>query len=402
MRVLIHDFAGHPFQIQLSRELASRRHDVLHLYCASLSTTPQGSLLRRSDDPSSFQVQGVSLDEAVRKSQFVKRWQQEREYGRRAVAAMIDFQPDVVVSGNTPLDAQRMLLRAAKARSTRFVFWVQDVIGEATKRILGEKSRLLAATAGSFYQRLERRLLSTSDTLVVITQDFRPLFDAWGISTATHVIENWAPLEELPSVSRDNEWARRHDLVDKQCLIYTGTLGMKHNPQLLVELATSLRNEPNVRVVVTSQGAGADWLQVQKKELDLTNLIILGFQSFEDMPAVMGTADILVAILEPDAGVFSVPSKVLSYLTAARPLLLAVPSENLASKIVQEAGAGVVVEPSDSSAFIREAKKLLTNEQRRLETGQRARAYAEETFDISTIADRFEQVIRMTNHDGGL
>lgn len=395
MRILVHDFAGHPFQIQLSRELASRGHDVLHLYCASLSTTPQGSLLRRSDDPPSFQVKGVSLDEAVRKSKFIKRWQQEREYGRRAVAAMIDFQPDVVVSGNTPLDAQRMLLRAATARSARFVFWVQDVIGEATKRILGEKSRLLAATVGSFYQRLERRLLSGSDALVVITQDFQPLFDSWGVSTKSHLIENWAPLDELPSVSRDNEWARRHDLVDKQCLIYTGTLGMKHNPQLLVDLATSLRNELDVRVVVTSQGVGADWLKGQKKQLGLENLMILGFQSFENMPAVMGTSDILVAILEPDAGVFSVPSKVLSYLTAARPLLLAVPAENLASKIVKETGAGVVVEPSNSSAFVREAKKLLTDEQRQLEMGQRARAYSEQTFDISTIADRFEEVLRV-------
>ncbi len=397
MRVLIHDFAGHPFQIQLSRELALRGYDVLHLYCASLSTTPQGSLGSRSDDPPSFDVRGVSLDETLRKGQFIKRWKQEREYGRRAVEVMHDFQPDVVISGNTPLDAQRMLLRAAKARSARFIFWVQDVIGEATKRILGERSRLLAATVGSFYQRLERRLLSTSDALVVITQDFQPLFDSWGVTTETHVIENWAPLDELPSVSRDNEWAKRHDLVDKCCLIYTGTLGMKHNPQLLIDLATSLRSEPDVRVVVTSQGAGAEWLERQTKHQDLDNVIVLGFQPFEDMPAVMGTADVLVAILEPDAGVFSVPSKVLSYLTAARPLLLAIPAENLASKIVEEAGAGVVVEPSDSSAFVREAKRLLTDEQRRLEMGQNARAYADETFDISTIADRFEGVLSQTS-----
>jgi len=30
MRIGIHDFSGHPFQVQLSRELASRGHEVVH------------------------------------------------------------------------------------------------------------------------------------------------------------------------------------------------------------------------------------------------------------------------------------------------------------------------------------------------------------------------------------
>lgn len=400
MRILIHDFAGHPFQIQLSRELAARGHEVLHLYCASLSTTPQGSLTRRATDPASFQVRGVALDEPLHKDRFFKRWRQEREYGRRAVAVMREFRPDAVVSGNTPLDAQRMLITEARALSARFVFWVQDVIGVATKRILSGKSRLVAATVGSYYERLERKLLSSSDALVVITDDFRPLFDSWGVATETHVIENWAPLDELPAVAKDNDWARRHDLADKRTLVYTGTLGMKHNPQLLLDLAVSFRDEPDVRVVVTSQGAGAEWLRSRRTELGLDNLIIMGFQPFEDVPSVMGASDVLIAVLEPDAGVFSVPSKVLSYLTAARPLLLAVPQENLASKIVRDAGAGIVVDPGDSGSFVREAKELLQVPARREEMGLRARAYAENIFDVAAIADRFETVLAVADHEG--
>ncbi len=30
MRILVHDYSGHPFQAQLSRELARRGHDVVH------------------------------------------------------------------------------------------------------------------------------------------------------------------------------------------------------------------------------------------------------------------------------------------------------------------------------------------------------------------------------------
>ena len=50
MRILVHDYAGHPFQVQLSRELARRGHDVLHLYCSS-THTPRGDLARASGRP---------------------------------------------------------------------------------------------------------------------------------------------------------------------------------------------------------------------------------------------------------------------------------------------------------------------------------------------------------------
>jgi len=41
MRLLIHGHAGHPFQMQLSREPARRGHTVLHAFAGELQT-PRG------------------------------------------------------------------------------------------------------------------------------------------------------------------------------------------------------------------------------------------------------------------------------------------------------------------------------------------------------------------------
>ena len=38
MRIVVHDYAGHPNQVYLSRELARRGHQVLHLYAGSFET----------------------------------------------------------------------------------------------------------------------------------------------------------------------------------------------------------------------------------------------------------------------------------------------------------------------------------------------------------------------------
>src|SRR5581483_858173 len=148
------------------------------------------------------------------------------------------FRPDVVLSSNTPLIVQRALLRTAHAHGARFVFWQQDVISAAARRVLGRRSRLAGAAAEKAVGVLERRLLRASDAVVVISDDFLPLLRRWGIEERrVSVIENWAPLDELPVLPRDNDWAREQGLVDRFVLLYSGTLGFKHDPSLLLDLA---------------------------------------------------------------------------------------------------------------------------------------------------------------------
>jgi glycosyltransferase involved in cell wall biosynthesis len=93
-----------------------------------------------------------------------------------------------------------------------------------------------------------------------------------------------------------------------------------------------------------------------------------------------------------------VPSKVLSYLCAGRPILAAIPPENLAARTIERAGAGLVVPPSDEEAFLVAAKQLLVDGAVRTAAGRRARAYAEATFDTEVITDRFQQVIERAIH----
>jgi glycosyltransferase involved in cell wall biosynthesis len=240
---------------------------------------------------------------------------------------------------------------------------------------------------------LDRWILRRSDRIVLITEDFRPLVSRMGVpQERVRVIENWAPLDELPEKPKDNPWAREHGLADKFVFLYSGTLGMKHNPALLTELASTFRDDPAVRVVVISEGPGADWLEERRAREGLANLNVLPFQPFESMPEVLGSADVLLAILEPDAGQFSVPSKVLTYLCAGRALLAAMPAENLAARIIRRTKSGLVAAPQDGSTFARLARELRTNEQERRAAGESARDYATRSFSIDHVTSRFEEV----------
>ena len=135
MRILLHDFSGHPFQIQLSKSLAARGHSVSHRYCGSL-VGPKGAITRGRDDPSTFDILPISIGETLDRHSLFKRRLQEYKYGRELVREYYKVSPDVVISANTPLDAQRQLLRACKRQNTKFIYWLQDFIGIGTYRVL--------------------------------------------------------------------------------------------------------------------------------------------------------------------------------------------------------------------------------------------------------------------------
>ena len=392
-RIIVQDYCGYPFPVQLSRKLAARGHEVLHLY-AGHGPWPRGNMQVMDTDSPSFHVQGLFTRKPLERYAFAKRWFQEREYGRLVTNAAAAFRPDLVISADMPLDPQSILQAWCCRHETRFVFWLQDIISVATKSILSQKLAWPGHLVGNYYTALEKRLLRNSDHVIAITEDFGPFLAAAGVPPhRVTVIPNWMPLDDLPVLPKDNPWAQAQGLTDKFCFLYSGTLGLKHNPDLLVQLALHFKDDPNVKVLVGSEGVGADWLAKRKQALALDNLRIMGYQPLAQYPSVLATGDVMVAVLEPDAGAYSVPSKVLSYLAAKRALLLAVPEDNLAAQVVSTHRAGMVVDPADPDQLLAAAQKLRSDADLCQTFACNARHYAEQNFDIEKIADQFEAVL---------
>ena len=393
MRVLNHDYAGHPFQVQLSRALAARNHEVLHVYSAS-NQTPHGALTRQNNDRQNFNVKSIYLSVPFKKYSYWQRRNQEIEYGHLVADEIRQWKPEVVISGNTPTETQRVIQCQCCAQRSRFIFWVQDVYSVAVYKILRRKLSVIGGAIGHGYMHIERKMLRESDAIILISEDFKPLMSTWGIDASrTYVIHNWAPLEDVPLHPKANPWSKQYHLDSVPCLLYSGTLGMKHNPNLLLQLAIRLKQSSREKVVVISEGPGVEWLRRKCTDHGLDNLIIMSWQPFEVLPEVLASADVLLAVLEADAGVFSVPSKVLTYLCAARALLLAVPPDNLAARIVRNNEAGLLVEPDDVEGFVKAASILMSDAQLRERLGRNGRRYAERQFNIDTITDKFEDIL---------
>ncbi len=388
MNIVLHEMGTYTHRQELAKALAFRGHEITYLYCPSASTPSRSSLCFTPGD--NVTVIPVKLDAEFAKWQLLKRFLQERVYAARVSSVIASRRPDMVISGNSPIAIQAAIQKTCRGSGTPFLFWLEDVYSIGIKSVLS-KVPVIGASIAAGYALLERRVARQSNGIVAISEDFRDLAVEWGVDPARiAVVENWGVIPPDPLPPKDNDWAAQHGLAGRRVLLYSGALGFKHNPQLFLELAMEFRREDDVRVVVISEGPGAEWLSLRSHEFP--QLVLLPFQSAENYHNALAAADVLVAILDQTAAKYSVPSKVLSYMTAGRPILAAIPADNLAARTIKAACAGLIVEPENSSELRRSARSLIEDGDCRRRLGAAGLAYARANFDIDAVAARFEEL----------
>jgi colanic acid biosynthesis glycosyl transferase WcaI len=371
--------------------LAGRGHQVRHTY-AGQYTTGRGRLTTEATDPAGLSIAPITVDVPFEKYSPLGRWRFEAAYGKALVADLERDPPDVLVTANVPLFVERSLTTYARRARLPWVLWHQDIVSLA---VTDEAARRLPAPLVPLVRRvvegIERAALRQAAAVVPIGDSFVAQYHRWGLDLRdVSVVPNWAPLTEIYPCPRDNGWAQEQGLrPDGLRLVYAGTLGRKHNPELLVELLEQARAAGvDADLVVVSEGEGADL--VAQRGRQVPGVRVLPFQPVARLPEVLSSGDVLVALLEPDASAFSIPSKVLSYFAAGRTVLGLLPEDNASAADISAAGGHV--EAPTASGVTEAAAWLATvaGDRQEIELrGRRARDLAERRFDVNKSADEF-------------
>jgi len=387
-RVVLNDFAGHAFTLDLAEALREAGFDIKYAYCSS-NLTPHADFAQ-----SEVEVRPISSGTSFEKHGIAKRLLSEIRYGVGSARHVIRSRPDTVVANQVPLGSLAIIWIGARLSRAHYVIWLQDLTSGLVAGIAGDRSVIARLTS-----RVERFLLRRADRLIAISDALADEAVLFGVRPdRVVVLPNWPALRLLPLTPKDNSWSERHELADKQVLLYSGTLAKKHSPGHLVALA---EHRPDVEVVVITEGDGVTSIEELTAQRPLPNLRVLPYQPFHELHNVLATADVLIVLLNRSAARYSVPSKVMSYLCAGRPILGAIPHDNDAARIIAErAQAGVIVDPDDLDGFLKAADDLLADDDCRARLGTFAREFAEQEFGREAIVERFLHAAGITTVSG--
>ena len=377
-RLLLSDYAGHPFTMELATALQERGELVTYTYCAA-ALTPKGLAVHHLD------MVPVSEGLTFEKYRPWKRLWSEIRYGLSLSRVVWSKRPTTHVVCNMPVVSATIVWLLSLPLRVRFIVWFQDVQSGLAASSLGHtwQSRALSA--------LETFVLRRASRLIAISSELADEADRRGVSPQKiRVMENWAPVEKLPVLDRDTQWLRETRITSRPLFVYSGTLARKHDPSLLLDLAQAVQSLGG-HVGVVSEGEGADYVKdAIHRGIAPPNISVFPYQPFDRLAEVLASADVLVVILEPEAGRFSVPSKTLSYLCASRAILASMPATNSAALLLtSRSHAGVVAEPDDRNGFISLAVHLASDGALRNRLGGAGRAYAERHFTESAVVGNF-------------
>ena len=308
-----------------------------------------------------------------------------------AVTGMFASGPDVVIASSPQLLVALSGWWLARCKRVPFVFEVRDLWPESLAAVgMGSSNSLLhrglSRIAGFLYR--------NCDHIVVVTGAFKE-----------HLIEHWqVPPEKISIVENGVETdlfsphaasELRNELAAgrKFLVSYIGTIGMAHGLETLLEAAYRLqRAKPEILFLLVGEGAEKERVVSLARSRGLSNVHFIPQQPHNSIPAYICALDACLVLLKK-AELFKtvIPTKMLEFMSCARPVISSVEGES--RKILETAGAGIYVEPENPEQLAQAILRLAENDHLRKTLGGNGRRYIVQNLSRRHTAQTYINVL---------
>ncbi|HSC76938.1 MAG TPA: glycosyltransferase family 4 protein [Candidatus Acidoferrales bacterium] len=282
---------------------------------------------------------------------------------------------DAVLVYSPPLTLGLAAHWLARRWQAAFVLNVQDLFPQNAIDLGALRNPLLIA----FFRRLEQYVYRHADAVSVHSAGNAAWLRAARVPEGKlHIIPNWVDLEPYAAAPRGaaNRFRRQLELGEKFVVLFAGVMGYAQDMETMVDAAALLRDEPRIVFLLVGDGSERPGVERRVAAPGLENVRLLPFVSREDYPALVAASDVGLVTLKKSMKTPVVPSKLATYMAAARPVVASLNPESDACTLVREAGCGLLVAPGDAAAMASAIRSLLEQPQNAAELGARGRAYA--------------------------
>jgi len=308
-----------------------------------------------------------------------------------ATTGLFLSRPDVVIATSPQLLVGLSGWWLARWKRVPFVFEVRDLWPESLAAVgMGADHsmlhRSLAKIANFLYRHAER--------VVVVSPAFEDrLVEHWRVPRGKiAVIENGVETQ-LFAPRASGGLRRELNAEGKFVVSYIGTMGMAHGLQTIVDAAAQLQDSnPRVLFLMVGEGAEKEHIITLAKTRRLRNLRFVDQQPRERIPDYICASDVcLVPLKKTELFKTVIPTKMLEFMSCARPVILGVDGQ--ARYILEEAAGGLAVEPENPAALIGAILQLAQNRGHAQEMGRNARDYIVRRFSRRQTAENYVRML---------
>ena len=297
--------------------------------------------------------------------------------------------PDIYVVVSPPLLLGLAVRTLQLFKRRPYVFHVQDLQPDAALGL----GMLKPSAFTRFLYRLEALAYRHAAAVSGISQGMLDAFTRKGVSTTRQIyFPNGATLTALDKLPPHGKFRARNGFnPDEFLAIYSGNLGVKQGLDILVATA-KLLDAHNIRIVICGDGAMRPQLEQAIAAEQLKNLTLLPLQPDREYLEMLVDADVCLVTQQAGSGAAFFPSKLLSVLAVARPVLGVADDTSELRRAINEGHFGHCVPPGDATQLAQTLRNL-ANDPTALRTyGQSGRKYVEQ-FAFPVVQTRFTDAL---------
>lgn len=295
---------------------------------------------------------------------------------------------DVIIVTSPPLFIGITGYLLSKIKRVPMVFEVRDLWPESAidtgvltnkfiiklafgiEAFLYKKSKLINVLTPAFQKTLLNQKNVSSDKLILIP-------NAADFTLSEDIMQTF---------DRDG-FRKENDLDSYFVITYVGAHGVANHLEQLLYAGKKLE-DTNVLFLLIGQGMEKKRLMELSIEISNTNIRFLDSVPKKDVFKYIIASDMGASVLknvETFKTVYS--NKTFDYFSCKKPILMAI--DGVSRKLVEEANAGVFVEPENSEDFNNIIRKYLNNPELVLEQGENGYNFAKNNFDRAILAEKY-------------
>jgi glycosyltransferase involved in cell wall biosynthesis len=184
-----------------------------------------------------------------------------------------------------------------------------------------------------------------------------------------------------------DQFRKENGLEGKLVFTYVGAHGVANHLVQVIEAADLLRDKP---VIFQLIGDGMQ-KQILREEVAKRGLLNVSFVDSVPKTEVFKyilASDVGMSVLKKlDTFKTIYSNKTFDYMSCKKPILMAI--DGVSRMLVEDAGAGIYVEPENTSAFVKAVDYYLSNRCMLVQQGENGYRYAKENFDRNMLAKKY-------------
>lgn len=230
--------------------------------------------------------------------------------------------------------------------------------------------------------------------VVVCTPGFKRKLHQRGVpEDKVEVIYNFCDDSHIFHIERDPELAKSLGMAGKFNIVFAGNIGKAQALDAVLDAAGLIASDyPRIQFLLIGGGIDVDSLKQKAIEMKLKNVVFLPRRPISEISAILALADVLFAHLK-DEPIYkiTIPSKVQAYMSAGRPILVAVGGDT--NDLVTKAKAGLACEPENAESIANAVKKFHEMPQSKLDAmGANGKEFYNQELSFAIAVEKYEKI----------